>query len=139
MQVGQHVRVQPELHRQYVVGVGTEAGSDLEVDRSGTGRYRPGLPSCWPPVSLLLQVRSSISSSGLFGIAGKISRLVDCLRRVAAISDRAVRSGLAAAGVGMNETEMAATTDDALGQGVGEDRLRPLVRSSETLQEEHTT
>ncbi|MBS1265518.1 MAG: Ectoine hydrolase [Acidimicrobiaceae bacterium] len=65
---------------------------------------------------------------------------IACVRRAAAVSDRAVRAGLAAAGVGVNETEVAAAIYDAMVHGGGEyPGFVPFIRSTETLQEEHTT
>ncbi len=65
---------------------------------------------------------------------------IACVRRAAAVSDRAVRAGLSVAGVGVNETEVAAAVYDAMVRGGGEyPGFVPLIRSTETLQEEHTT
>ena len=65
---------------------------------------------------------------------------IACVRRAAAVSDRAVRAGLSAAGVGVNETEVAAAVYDAMVRGGGEyPGFVPLIRSTETLREEHTT
>ncbi|MEX1037833.1 MAG: Xaa-Pro peptidase family protein [Acidimicrobiia bacterium] len=65
---------------------------------------------------------------------------LDYIRKAAAISDRATRSGLAAAGVGGNEKEVAAEIYRAMILGGGEyPGFAPLVRSSETLMQEHAT
>jgi Xaa-Pro dipeptidase len=88
---------------------------------------------------------SSVDPSFLAGLIDNIRLVkspaeIECVRRAAAISDRAVRVGLQAAGVGINETEVAAAVNDALIRGGGEyPGFAPFVRSSETLQEEHTT
>jgi Xaa-Pro dipeptidase len=88
---------------------------------------------------------SSIDPSFQAGLVDNVRLIktpaeIDCVRRAAAISDRAVRAGLETAGAGINETEVAAAIYDALIRGGGEyPGFVPLIRSSETLQEEHTT
>lgn len=65
---------------------------------------------------------------------------VEYIRKAAAISDRATRAGLAAAGVGINEKEVAAEVYRAMILGGGEyPGFAPLIRSSETLMQEHGT
>lgn len=65
---------------------------------------------------------------------------LDHIRRAAAISDRAVAAGLATAGVGINEMEVAAAVYREMILGGGEyPGFVPLIRSSETLMEEHST
>lgn len=62
------------------------------------------------------------------------------IRRAAAIGDRAVASGMATAGVGINEMEVAATVYGEMILGGGEyPGFVPLIRSSETLMQEHAT
>jgi Xaa-Pro dipeptidase len=62
------------------------------------------------------------------------------IRRAAAISDRAMAAGMATAGVGINEMEVAAAIYREMILGGGEyPGFVPLVRSSETLMEEHST
>ncbi|MFQ5529821.1 MAG: M24 family metallopeptidase [Gemmatimonadota bacterium] len=62
------------------------------------------------------------------------------LRQAAAISDRAARAGISLAGVGTNEREVAAAIYRAMILGGGEyPGFAPLVRSTETLMEEHST
>lgn len=62
------------------------------------------------------------------------------IRRAAAISDRAVAAGLATAGVGVNEMEVAAAVYQAMILGGGEyPGFVPLIRSTETLMQEHST
>ncbi len=61
-------------------------------------------------------------------------------RQAAALSDRAVRAGIATAGVGVNEREVAAEVYRALVTGGSEyPGMAPLVRSTETLLHEHST
>lgn len=65
---------------------------------------------------------------------------LEYIRRAAAISDRAVAAGLATAGVGINEKEVAAVVYREMILGGGEyPGFVPLIRSSETLMEEHST
>lgn len=65
---------------------------------------------------------------------------IEYLKRAAAISDRAVRAGLSVAGVGANEKEVAARAYRELILGGSEyPGFAPLIRSSETLLEEHST
>lgn len=62
------------------------------------------------------------------------------IRKAATISDRAVAAGLATAGVGINEMEVAAAIYREMILGGGEyPGFVPLVRSSETLMQEHST
>lgn len=62
------------------------------------------------------------------------------IRRAAAISDRAVSAGIATAGVGVNEKEVAAVVYKEMILGGGEyPGFVPLIRSSENLLEEHST
>jgi len=62
------------------------------------------------------------------------------IRRAAAIGDRAMVAGLATAGVGVNEMEVAAAIYREMILGGGEyPGFVPLVRSSETLMQEHST
>lgn len=65
---------------------------------------------------------------------------IEYIKTAAAISDRAVRSGLEAAGVGVNEKEIAAVVYREMILGGGEyPGFVPLIRSSETLMQEHST
>lgn len=62
------------------------------------------------------------------------------IRRAAAIGDRAVAGGMATAGVGINEMEVAAAVYGEMILGGGEyPGFVPLIRSSETLMQEHAT
>lgn len=62
------------------------------------------------------------------------------VRKAAEISDRAVEAGLAVAGVGVNEIEVAAAVYQEMIQAGGEyPGFVPLIRSSETLLQEHST
>lgn len=65
---------------------------------------------------------------------------LEFIRKAAAISDRATMAGLGAAGVGVNEKEVAAEIYRAMILGGGEyPGFAPLIRSSETLMQEHST
>lgn len=65
---------------------------------------------------------------------------LDYIRAAAAVSDRAVSAGLATAGVGVNEKEVAAAVYEQMILGGGEyPGFVPLIRSSETLMQEHST
>ncbi len=65
---------------------------------------------------------------------------LDYIRRAAAISDRAVSAGMDVAGVGVNEKEVAAAVYNEMILGGGEyPGFVPLIRSSETLLQEHST
>jgi Xaa-Pro dipeptidase len=60
--------------------------------------------------------------------------------KAAEISDRAVTAGLEAAGVGVNEKEVAAAVYEEMIRAGGEfPGFVPLIRSSETLMQEHST
>jgi Xaa-Pro dipeptidase len=62
------------------------------------------------------------------------------IRRAAAISDRAVMAGLDAAAVGVNEKEVAAAVyGEMIRSGSDYPGFVPLIRSSETLMQEHST
>lgn len=65
---------------------------------------------------------------------------LDYMRAAAAISDRAVSAALDTAGVGVSEREIAAKVYEQMILGGGEyPGFVPLIRSSETLMEEHST
>ena len=65
---------------------------------------------------------------------------IEYIKTAAAISDRAVTAGLEAAGVGVNEKEIAAVVYREMILGGGEyPGFVPLIRSSETLMQEHST
>ncbi len=65
---------------------------------------------------------------------------IQCVREAAALSDRAIRAGMRAAGVGVNEREIAADTYRSLVAGGSEyPGFAPLVRSAELLFHEHAT
>jgi Xaa-Pro dipeptidase len=65
---------------------------------------------------------------------------IEYIRKAASISDRAVVAGLATAGVGINEMEVAAVVYREMILGGGEyPGFVPLIRSSETLLQEHAT
>jgi len=65
---------------------------------------------------------------------------LEYVRAAAGISDRAVAAGLATAGVGVNEKEVAAAIYREMILGGGEyPGFVPLIRSSETLLQEHST
>lgn len=65
---------------------------------------------------------------------------IEYIRLAAAITDRAIRAGLATVGVGINEREVAAAVYEAMVLGGGEyPGFAPLVRSTNTLMFEHDT
>lgn len=65
---------------------------------------------------------------------------IDLVRRAAALSDRAIRSGIEVAGVGINEREVAAEVMRSMILGGSEHPgFVPLVRSKRFLWHEHTT
>lgn len=65
---------------------------------------------------------------------------LDCIRQAAAISDRAMRAGLLAAGVGVNEREVAAEVYRSMVAGGSEyPGFAPLIRSTDNLSHEHET
>lgn len=65
---------------------------------------------------------------------------LEYIRQAAAIGDRAVSAGIDAAGVGVNEKEIAAVVYREMILGGGEyPGFVPLIRSSEALMEEHST
>ncbi|MFW6204555.1 MAG: M24 family metallopeptidase [Actinomycetota bacterium] len=63
-----------------------------------------------------------------------------CIRQAAALSDRAVRSGIKAAGVGVNEREVASEVYRSMVLGGSEyPGFAPLVRSTDLIAQEHAT
>lgn len=65
---------------------------------------------------------------------------IDCIRQAAAISDRAMQSGIRAAGVGTNEREVAAEVYRSMIASGGEyPGLAPLIRTGDRLLQEHIT
>lgn len=70
----------------------------------------------------------------------KSSAELQHIRRAAAIGDRAISAGLATAGVGVSEKEVAAAVYREMILGGGEyPGFVPLIRSSDNLMEEHST
>mgnify|MGYP002735205649 CR=1 FL=1 len=70
----------------------------------------------------------------------KSEREVYCIRQAAALSDRAVRAGINAAGVGVNEREVAAEVYRSMVLGGSEyPGFAPLVRSTDMIAQEHAT
>ena len=65
---------------------------------------------------------------------------IDCIRQAAAISDRAMQSGIRAAGVGTNEQEVAAEVYRSMVASGGEyPGVAPLIRTGDRLKQEHIT
>jgi Xaa-Pro dipeptidase len=65
---------------------------------------------------------------------------IDCIRQAAAISDRAMQSGIRVAGVGANEREVAAEVYRSMVASGGEyPGLAPLIRTGDRLLQEHIT
>lgn len=87
----------------------------------------------------------SIKPRHRVGLVDEVSMIkslaeIGYMRKAAAISDRAARAGLTAAGVGINEQEVAAEIYRAMILGGGEyPGFAPLIRSTETLMQEHST
>ncbi|HUG08721.1 MAG TPA: Xaa-Pro peptidase family protein [Acidimicrobiia bacterium] len=70
----------------------------------------------------------------------KSEREIAYIRKAASISDRSVAAALSTAGVGVNEMEVAAAAYREMILGGGEyPGFVPLIRSSETLHQEHST
>jgi Xaa-Pro dipeptidase len=70
----------------------------------------------------------------------KSDREIAYIRKAASISDRAVAAAMSTAGVGVNEMEVAAAAYREMILGGGEyPGFVPLIRSSETLLQEHST
>lgn len=70
----------------------------------------------------------------------KTEREILCIRQAAALSDRAVRAGINAAGVGVNEREVAAEVYRSMVLGGSEyPGFAPLVRSTDLIAQEHAT
>lgn len=70
----------------------------------------------------------------------KSEREIFCIRQAAALTDRAVRAGIKAAGVGVNEREVAAEVYRSMVLGGSEyPGFAPLVRSTDVIAQEHAT
>ncbi len=70
----------------------------------------------------------------------KSERELFCIRQAAALSDRAVRAGIRAAGVGINEREVVAEVYRSMVLGGSEyPGFAPLVRSTDIIAQEHAT
>jgi Xaa-Pro dipeptidase len=100
------------------------------------------------PISIYVEMRQELDavefvdgSDIIEGLrAVKSPSEIDCIRRAAALSDRAIRAGIMAAGVGINEREVAAAIYRSMVLGGSEyPGFAPLVRSTEFLRHEHTT
>lgn len=133
---------------QAMVGLGLSGGR-VGVDRSSMflpagvwEQLEEGLPGVeW------VETSRTASTSARFetGLVDQI-RLVKSdaelayIRKAASISDRAVSAGMATAGVGINEMEVAAVIYREMILGGGEyPGFVPLVRSAETVMQEHST
>jgi Xaa-Pro dipeptidase len=115
----------------------------LDTSRVGIERTTMFLP-----VSIHSQIREELDrvefvdgSDIVEGLrAVKSDAELDYIRRAAALSDRAIRAGITAAGVGVNEREVAAAIYRSMMLGGSEyPGFAPLVRSTEFLLHEHTT
>ncbi len=115
----------------------------LDTNRLGIERTTMFLP-----ISIYVEMRADLDevefvdgSDIVEGLrAVKSPTEIDCIRNAAAISDRAVRAGIVAAGVGINEREVAAAIYRSMVLGGSEyPGFAPLVRSTEFLLHEHTT
>ena len=110
--------------------VGTE-GSTMYLPPPVHERIRAGLPAVrWTDVGELVARERIVKSP----------REVDFVRRSAAISDRALQTGLAAAVEGATEREVAAAIyAELIGAGSDSPAVPALVRSTPTLALEHVT
>jgi Xaa-Pro dipeptidase len=137
-----------------MAAVATLRGRGVSGGRVGVDRSSMFLPAgIWEDLESALSdvqwVDTSRSSSTVerfnTGLVDEV-RLVkseaelEYIRKAAAISDRAVAAGLATAGVGVNEKDVAAAVYEAMILAGGEyPGFVPLIRSSENLLEEHST
>jgi Xaa-Pro dipeptidase len=110
--------------------LGTD-GSTMYLPPAVHERIQAGLPDVrWTDVGELVARRRMVKSP----------REVDQVRRAAAISDRALQTGLAAAAEGATEREVAAAIyAELIGAGSESPAVPPLVRSTPTLAFEHIT
>jgi Xaa-Pro dipeptidase len=110
--------------------LGTD-GSTMYVPPAVHERIKAGLPDVrWIDVGELVARKRMVKSP----------REVDVVRRAAAISDRALQTGLAAAAEGATEREVAAAIyAELIGAGSESPAVPPLVRATPTLVFEHIT
>ncbi len=115
----------------------------LEQGRIGIEKHTMSFPiSVWEGVvERTPRVRWKDGSGIVEGIrAVKSPAEIGCIRQAAEISDRAMQSGLAAAGVGVNEREVAAEVYRTLvASGSEYPGFAPLIRTRDRLLHEHTT
>lgn len=99
-------------------------------------------PAVWDRVRTELSDRAWIDASGLIVDirAVKSPHELDCIRRAARISDRAVQAGIAAASSDATEREVAAAVYAQMIRGGSEHPgFAPLIRSTDILRHEHVT
>lgn len=100
------------------------------------------------PVDVWERIRSGLADLECSDASALVSRVrlvkspaeLEYVRRAAAISDRALQAGLAVAGEGVTERQVAAAIwAELIAAGSGPPALHPLVRSTPTLALEHVT
>jgi Xaa-Pro dipeptidase len=99
-------------------------------------------PGVWDRLRAALPDRAWIDASGLVvgARAVKSAAEIDCMRRAARISDRALQAGVAAASVDATEREVAAAVYAQLVRAGSEHPgFAPLIRSTDILLHEHVT
>jgi len=120
------------------------------VDAGGLGRGRIGVEKDRMsfPIRVWEDVVARIPQAKWEDEAGivdgvrivKSAAEIDCIRQAAAVSDRAMQSGIRAAGVGANEREVAAEVYRSMVASGGEyPGLAPLIRTGDRLLQEHIT
>lgn len=120
------------------------------VSEIGLATARLGIAknSMYLPVSTWERVAAGLPRVTWADVSGLVTELrlvkspaeLSCIRQAAALSDRAMRAGVLAAGVGVNEREVAAEVYRAMVVGGSEyPGFAPLIRSTENLSHEHET
>jgi Xaa-Pro dipeptidase len=118
---------------------------ETKLDRSTLGIERTTM---FFPVAVWDEFRAGLEDARFRDISALVENLraiktpseIASIRQAAALSDRAVRAGIHAAGVGVNEREVAAQIYRAMMLGGSEyPGFAPLVRSSDFLLQEHVT
>ncbi|MBA3703561.1 MAG: aminopeptidase P family protein [Rubrobacteraceae bacterium] len=115
----------------------------LERGRIGVEKDRMSFPiRVWEDVVALIPQAKWEDEAGIVdGVRiVKSAAEIDCIRQAAAVSDRAMQSGIRAAGVGANEREVAAEVYRSMVASGGEyPGLAPLIRTGDRLLQEHIT
>jgi Xaa-Pro dipeptidase len=136
------------VHVAYEDGEDPADAAIAALGQAGAGRVGVDRSTMYLPLGVWERIHPGVAgvqwadASGLVTRARMVKspREIAHVRRAAAISDRALQAGLAAAGEGVSEREVAAAIwAELIGAGSESPAIPPLVRSTPMLELEHVT